>query len=111
LESLRSEQKIQKDKSQRYFLGDEVLQALSGAPGWPSTTAAHCLLTKERATLSHTANSVMLLSSPSLTFIYLYFSQTGFLGVALAILELTLYTKLVSKSQRSGLPLPPEFWD
>ena len=36
--------------------------------------------------------------------------QTGFLCVALAILELTLYTRVASNSE-IRLPLPPKCWD
>ena len=35
----------------------------------------------------------------------------GFLCVALAVLELTLYTSLALNSQEILLPLPPECWD
>jgi hypothetical protein len=44
-------------------------------------------------------------------FIYLFwFSETGFLCVALAVLELTLQTRLASNSE-IRLPLPPKCWD
>ena len=36
--------------------------------------------------------------------------ETGFLCIALAILELTLKTRLASNSE-IHLPLPPKFWD
>ena len=36
--------------------------------------------------------------------------ETGFLCVALAVLELTLWTRLVSNSE-IYLPLPPKCWD
>jgi hypothetical protein len=36
--------------------------------------------------------------------------ETGFLCVALAVLELTLWTRLASNSEIC-LPLPPECWD
>jgi hypothetical protein len=38
------------------------------------------------------------------------FSETGFLCVALAVLELTLQTRLASNSE-IHLPLPPKCWD
>jgi hypothetical protein len=38
------------------------------------------------------------------------FFETGFLCIALAILELTLETRLVSNSE-IRLPLPPKCWD
>jgi hypothetical protein len=44
-------------------------------------------------------------------FIYLFwFFETGFLCVALAVLELTLLTRLASNSEIC-LPLPPKCWD
>ena len=39
-----------------------------------------------------------------------FFFETGFLCVALAVLELTLWTRLASNSE-IHLPLPPECWD
>jgi hypothetical protein len=42
-------------------------------------------------------------------FLFLFF-ETGFLCIALAVLELTLYTRLASNSG-IRLPLPPECWD
>ena len=42
-------------------------------------------------------------------FLFLFF-QTGFLCIALAVLELTLQTRLASNSEIC-LPLPPECWD
>jgi hypothetical protein len=43
-------------------------------------------------------------------FIYylFFFFETGFLCIALAVLELTLYTRLASEIH---LPLPPKCWD
>jgi hypothetical protein len=43
-------------------------------------------------------------------FFFFFFSKTGFLCVALAVLELTLQTRLASNSE-IRLPLPPECWD
>jgi hypothetical protein len=44
-------------------------------------------------------------------FIYLFwFFETGFLCIALVVLELTLKTKLASNSE-IHLPLPPKCWD
>jgi hypothetical protein len=43
-------------------------------------------------------------------FFFFWFFETGFLSVALAVLELTLQTRLVSNSE-IRLPLPPECWD
>jgi hypothetical protein len=44
-------------------------------------------------------------------FIYLFwFFETEFFRIALAVLELTLYTRLALNSE-IHLPLPPEFWD
>jgi hypothetical protein len=44
-------------------------------------------------------------------FIYLFwFFETGSLCIALAVLELTLQTRLASNSE-IRLPLPPECWD
>lgn len=39
-----------------------------------------------------------------------WFLETGFLGVVLTVLELALYTRLVSNLEIL-LPLPPECWD
>ena len=39
---------------------------------------------------------------------FVWFFKTGFLCVALAVLEFTLWTRLASNSERS---LPPECWD
>jgi hypothetical protein len=36
--------------------------------------------------------------------------ETGFLCVALAVLELTMWTRLASNSE-IHLPLPPKCWD
>jgi hypothetical protein len=41
---------------------------------------------------------------------FFFFSETGFLCVALAVLELPLSTRLALNSE-IGLPLPPECWD
>jgi hypothetical protein len=41
---------------------------------------------------------------------FCFFYETGFLCVALAVLELTLLTRLASNSE-IRLPLPPECWD
>ena len=41
---------------------------------------------------------------------FLFFPETGYLSKSLAILELTLYTRLTSNSEIS-LPLPPDCWD
>jgi hypothetical protein len=41
---------------------------------------------------------------------FLVFFETGFLCIALAVLELTLKTRLASNSE-IRLPLPPECWD
>jgi hypothetical protein len=46
-------------------------------------------------------------------FLRLFFGggvETGFLSIALAVLELTLLTRLASNSE-IRLPLPPECWD
>jgi hypothetical protein len=43
-------------------------------------------------------------------FFFSFFFETGFLCVALAVLELTLWTRLASNSEIC-LPLPPECWD
>ena len=43
-------------------------------------------------------------------FIYFWFFQTGFLYVALAVLEFTLLTRLALNSE-IHLPLPPKCWD
>jgi hypothetical protein len=43
-------------------------------------------------------------------FFFFWFFETGFLCVALAVLELTLKTRLASKSE-IRLPLPPKCWD
>jgi hypothetical protein len=43
-------------------------------------------------------------------FVCLIFFKTGFLCIVLAILQLTLYTRLASNSE-IHLPLPPECWD
>jgi hypothetical protein len=43
-------------------------------------------------------------------FVCFGFFETGFLCVALAFLELTLYTRPASNSEIC-LPLPPECWD
>jgi hypothetical protein len=45
----------------------------------------------------------------SFYFLFFYFFETAFLFVALAVLELTLYTRLASNSEIC-LPLPPECW-
>jgi hypothetical protein len=42
-------------------------------------------------------------------FVFCFF-KTGFLCIALAVLELTLSTRLASNSEIC-LPLPPEHWD
>jgi hypothetical protein len=42
--------------------------------------------------------------------LFFVFFETGFLCVALAVLKLTLYTRLASNSEIC-LPLPPECWD
>jgi hypothetical protein len=48
---------------------------------------------------------------PFILFFLLFgFFETGFLCVALAVLELTLETWLASNSEIS-LPLPPKCWD
>jgi hypothetical protein len=39
-----------------------------------------------------------------------FFFETGFLCAALAVLELTLQTRLASNSE-IHLPLPPKCWD
>ena len=49
---------------------------------------------------------MLVLASSLLLFVF----ETGFLCVALAILELTLQTRLASKSEIQ-LTLPPECWD
>jgi hypothetical protein len=41
---------------------------------------------------------------------FFFFLETEFLCVALAFLELTLYTRLASNSEIC-LPLPPKCWD
>jgi hypothetical protein len=41
---------------------------------------------------------------------FFFFFETGFLCIALAVLELTLKTRLASNSE-IRLPLPPECWD
>jgi hypothetical protein len=43
-------------------------------------------------------------------FVLFWFFETGFLCVALAVLELTLWTRLASNSE-IHLPPPPEYWD
>jgi hypothetical protein len=43
-------------------------------------------------------------------FFFFWFYKTGFACVALAVLELTLQTRLASNSE-IYLPLPPEGWD
>jgi hypothetical protein len=43
-------------------------------------------------------------------FFFFFFFETGFLCIALAVEELTLYSRLASNSE-SCLPLPPECWD
>jgi hypothetical protein len=43
-------------------------------------------------------------------FVCLFVFETGFLCVALAVLELTLETRLASNSE-IRLPLPPKCWD
>jgi hypothetical protein len=43
-------------------------------------------------------------------FCFFWFLETGFLCVALAVLELTLETRLASNSE-IHLPLPPKCWD
>jgi hypothetical protein len=43
-------------------------------------------------------------------FCFFWFFETGFLCIALAVLELTLYTRQASNSEIC-LPLPPECWD
>jgi hypothetical protein len=42
--------------------------------------------------------------------LFVCFSEAGFLCVALAVLELTLQTRLAWNSE-IRLPLPPECWD
>jgi hypothetical protein len=65
------------------------------------------------------SKSVCSLQSIGFTLFYLFlfvcffvfcFFETGFLYVALAVLELTLQTRLASNSEIL-LPLPPECWD
>ena len=43
-------------------------------------------------------------------FCFLLFFETGFLCVALAVLEFTFWTGLASSSE-VRLPLPPQCWD
>jgi hypothetical protein len=43
-------------------------------------------------------------------FFFFWFFETGFLCIALAVLELTLWARLTSNSE-IRLPLPPECWD
>jgi hypothetical protein len=43
-------------------------------------------------------------------FFFFWFFETGFLCIALAVLELTLQTRLASNSE-IRLPLPPKCWD
>jgi hypothetical protein len=43
-------------------------------------------------------------------FLFCFFSETGFLCIALAVLELTLKTRLASNSEICLL-LPPECWN
>jgi hypothetical protein len=42
--------------------------------------------------------------------LFCFVFETGFLCIALAVLELTLYTRLASNPE-IRLPLPPECWD
>jgi hypothetical protein len=51
-----------------------------------------------------------LLSHLSSHIFFFFFFETGFVCAALAVLELTLYTRLVSNSE-IRLPLSPECWD
>jgi hypothetical protein len=60
-------------------------------------------------------NSNFILSFVHSWFLFLFFSffffvETGFLCVALAVLELTLQTRLALNSE-IRLPLPPKCWD
>jgi hypothetical protein len=43
-------------------------------------------------------------------YIYIYIYETGFLCIALAVLELALQTRLALNSEIC-LPLPPKCWD
>ena len=45
-----------------------------------------------------------------LVFCFVLFFETGFLCIALAVLELTLETRLASNSEIRR-PLPPKCWD
>jgi hypothetical protein len=47
---------------------------------------------------------------PRITKIYIWFFETGFLCIALTVLELTLWIRLASNSE-IRLPLPPKCWD
>jgi hypothetical protein len=40
-----------------------------------------------------------------------FFFKSGFLFIVLAVLELTLYTRLASNLVEIHLPLPPKCWD
>jgi hypothetical protein len=53
----------------------------------------------------------LLIGTSSHDFYSFFFSpETGFLCIALAVLELTLYTRLALNSE-IRLPLPPKCWD
>ena len=76
-------------------------------PGWARTqkspaSASQVLKLKECAT---TTQLVLVFG-----FWFCFLSETGFLCVALAVLEPTLQTRLASNSE-IHLPLPPESWD
>jgi hypothetical protein len=73
-----------------------------------------CLSCNPRAsTREGTRQSISTLKKWKWCFVCLFiclFFETGFLCVALAVLELTLYTKLALNSE-IYLPLPPKCWD
>jgi hypothetical protein len=55
--------------------------------------------------LSHTHTAAVACAS-----LFFFPPETGFLCIAQAVLELTLYTRLASNSE-IRLPLPPKCWD
>jgi hypothetical protein len=78
---------------------------LEAKPG--SSTGAACDF-KHRAISPEL--SELFLSFFSFFFFFLVFFETGFLCIVLAVLELTLWTRLASNSE-IHLPLPPKCWD
>ena len=59
---------------------------------------------------AHMLSVSLPLVLPILFLLLLLFFETGFLCVALAVLELTLKPRLASNSE-IRLPLPPKCWD